>query len=275
MTTHQFTNTHLVIATPCYGGSVFMNYYTSILKFAIEAQKTNLKVSFLIRGGDSLIPRIRNSMTAEFLTMPGTHLLWIDADIGFEPDQIFRLLEADLDVACAIYPLKRINYPEEGIPEAMTKSEFDARYTKYPYNPIPGRVPDERGFIEVLDAPTGMMLIKRSVLDRMKQAYPGLQYLPDFMLGMENVQDRIVNHHYRFFDVMTEETGRYLSEDYAFCRRWQNIGGSVHADIHSNLTHLGHHLFTGSLYESLLLGGNTPTKSEKGGESIAITGKPN
>lgn len=259
-TSDQFKDIRLVIATPCYGGSVFLNYYMSMLNFTIKAQQVGLAVSFLIRGGDSLIPRIRNSMVAEFMTVENaTHLLWIDADIGFNPDQIFRLLLADRDVVAAIYPLKRINFPEGGIPAGMSKAEFDAHYTKYPFNPINGATSDEQGFIEVLDAPTGMMMIKRSVLERMAAAYPGLRYVADEMLGMESVRDQIADFHFRFFDVMTEESGRYLSEDYAFCRRWQNIGGRIYADVNSNLSHQGQHLFTGNLKESLLINGGKQT----------------
>ena len=110
---------------------------------------------------------------------------------------------------------------------------------------------DEQGFIEVLDAPTGMMMIKRAVLEKLCDAYPGLKYTPDHILGMEGIKDAIQDHHYRLFDVMTEENGRYLSEDYAFCRRWQNIGGKIYIDAQSNLSHQGGHLYTGNFLESL------------------------
>jgi hypothetical protein len=238
--------THLVIATPCYGGSVFQNYFLSVLQFASEAQRRNLTVSFIIQGGDSLIPRIRNAMVAEFMQGPGTHLLWIDADIGFKPEQIFRLLEADRDVVCGIYPFKRIDWPEAGVNQNMTKEIFEATYTQYPYNPLKDAVIDEDGFVEVYDAPTGMMMIKRAVFEKMAKAYPGLSYVPDRMIGIP-----VSGFNYRFFDVMTEESGRYLSEDYAFCRRWQNIGGKISADTKSNLSHQGAYLYTGNLSASL------------------------
>jgi hypothetical protein len=62
----------------------------------------------------------------------------------------------------------------------------------------------------------------------------------------------IDNYHYQFFDTMVDETGRYLSEDYAFCRRWQAIGGKIHADMNSCLTHHGQYLYQGNLFESLV-----------------------
>lgn len=243
---------HLVIATPCYGGSVFQNYLMSMLNLNTEALRQNLTISYIIRGGDSLIPRTRNSIVAEFLANDDfTHLLWIDADIGFTVDQVFRLLMIDRDVVAGIYPLKKINWPDV-IPKDMSKADFEAAYTRYPYNTNGTIKIDEYGFMEVLDAPTGMMLIKKSVFARMKEAYPGLRYISDEMLGLEHLKDHLSDNHYRFFDVMTEENGRYLSEDYAFCRRWQNIGGKVYVDTRSKLSHQGGYIYSGDFRASLM-----------------------
>lgn len=251
----NFQNVHVAIATPCYGGQVFQNYLMSLIGLINDAHKSGLRLSFMIRGGDSLIPRTRNSIVAEFLAMDSfTHLLWIDADIGFSVEQIYRLIQVDRDVVAGIYPLKKIMWPAEGVPEGTTEQSFQANYAGFPFNPVGGGTThiDEYGFCEVLDAPTGLMLIKKEVLHKMVRAYPGLQYVADEMPGLEDLKDKIANYHYRFFDVMTEENGRYLSEDYAFCRRWQNIGGKVYADVQSDLSHQGGHLYRGHLYNSLM-----------------------
>lgn len=244
--------THVAIATPCYGGQVFQNYLLSIIKLIYACERYGVTLSFIIRGGDSLIPRTRNSIVAEFMaTDVYTHLLWVDADIGFEPEAVFRLLRADRDVAAGVYPLKRLNFPET-IPEGMNRQQFDARYTRYPFNPVGKTFKiDADGFIEVLDAPTGLMLIKRQVLFTMADAYPDLKIIADDMPGLEHIKDKIKQYDYRFFDVMTETNGRYLSEDYAFSRRWQNIGGKIFIDAASNLTHQGSHIYTGNFLESL------------------------
>ncbi|RYE96385.1 MAG: hypothetical protein EOO77_41060, partial [Oxalobacteraceae bacterium] len=113
LTTEQLKGTHIAVATPCYGGQVFQNYFMSILKLVFNAANNNVALSFIIRGGDSLIPRTRNSIVAEFLaTEQYTHLLWIDADIGFEPEAVFRLVKADRDVAAGVYPMKTQGWPE-------------------------------------------------------------------------------------------------------------------------------------------------------------------
>ncbi len=253
MTLENIDKIHLVVATPCYGGAVFQNYLMSMLNLNTEAQKIGLKISYIIRGGDSLIPRTRNSIVAEFLANKEyTHLLWIDADIGFSVAQVLRLIGANRDVVAGIYPLKKIVWPDI-IPKDMTRKEFEANYTHYPFNSETGSVQiDNEGFMEVLDAPTGLMCIQRGVFDKMRTAYPGLTYVADEMLGLEHVREQLEGNHYRFFDVMTEENGRYLSEDYAFCRRWQKIGGKVYADSRSHLSHQGGHIYTGDFSASLL-----------------------
>lgn len=275
LTPEDLKNQHLVIATPCYGGQVFQNYFMSVLRFVFAANQVGLTISFIVRGGDSLIPRQRNSIVAEFMaTEAYTHLLWIDADIGFEPEQVFRLLLADRPVAGGVYPLKKIVLPET-MPGGMTREHFQALYAHYPFNPVPGAGIDEQGFIEVLDLPTGMMMIKREVFEQMATAYPGLRYKPDFMLGLEDLADKINDYHFRFYDVMTEENGRYLSEDYAFCRRWQKIGGKVFADVQSNLSHQGTHMYQGDFFQSLIAKGivNVPNQAVTAPEAAPETGE--
>ena len=242
---------HICVATPCYGGQVFQNYFLSIISliYAVERRK-DVDISFIVRGGDSLITRSRNSIVAEFLSTPKyTHLLWIDADIGFSPDAVYRLLQSDYDIAAGVYPLKAFTFPDE-IP-AQRKDELLLRYTTYPFNPIGASFKVENGFVEVKDAPTGLMMIKRGVFDKMIESYPELKYKPDHQVGLEKLANQIDNCYYNFFDTFIDETGRYLSEDYAFCRLWQKIGGKVYADAESKLTHQGSHQYQGDFTKML------------------------
>src|ERR1700748_2080913 len=92
----SYVKPHICIATPCYGGQVFQNYFLSIIAliYAVERRK-DIDLSFIVRGGDSLITRSRNSIVAEFLSQPKyTHLLWVDADIGFSPEAVYRLIQS-------------------------------------------------------------------------------------------------------------------------------------------------------------------------------------
>lgn len=243
---------HVAVATPCYGGQVAQNYLLSVIKLVYAAQRHGVLLSFIVRGGDSLIPRTRNSIVAEFMaTEAYTHLLWIDADVGFEPEAVWRLLRADRDVVAGVYPRKWVDWPDR-LPAGMTQAGFEALYARYPFNPLDGRMDiDADGFAEVLDAPAGFMLVRRSVLFRMRDAYPELRVALGELPGLDAVRDRVGEFGYRFFDLLTEPGGRYLSEDYAFCRRWQRTGGKVFVDCRSNLTHQGLQLYVGSFMASL------------------------
>ncbi|MDO5638516.1 MAG: hypothetical protein Q4G28_01445 [Neisseria sp.] len=243
-----------VVMTPSHDGKYFHNYTLSLLNLLASSFHVGLNMQVSLQRGESLITRARNNAVADFLANPQwTHLFWIDSDIGFSPQAAYRLLLSDYDVACGVYPLKYENWPSEGVPAHMTQAQFEAHFTRYTINHnqqnTQGEVVveiGEDGFFEVDEAPTGFMVIKRSVFERLMAAYPGLQYLPDSI----GVGDRGL--HYRFFDVMVDpESRRYLSEDYGFCKLWRDIGGKIHADGQSNLSHQGAKLYRGSFADSL------------------------
>src|SRR5882757_11453718 len=103
---------HLVVATPCFGGQVSSIYASSIfqLQRALRS-KSNVDLKVLMRDGDALITRARANLMTLFLDDPATtHFLFVDADIGFTPDQVFRLIESGADVVAGAYPIKRVNW---------------------------------------------------------------------------------------------------------------------------------------------------------------------
>jgi hypothetical protein len=247
---------HVMFATPCYISAVSMNYVASIFSLTYDAVSRGLPCTLHLHS-ESLIPRGRNKMVLKFLSEPHfTHLFWIDSDIAFSADQVFRLLLADRDIVAGVYPMKSMNWPAEGLPTGMTRHEFETRYTDYPFNPImrDGKVSeyaDSEGFIEVAEAPNGFMAIKRNVFLAMMQRYPELNYVPDG--PPNNPQAKL---HWRFFDCIVDpDSGRYLSEDFAFCRRWRDMGGKIWVDLTCKLGHLGQHMYQGDLAQSLKVQG--------------------
>jgi hypothetical protein len=241
------------IATPSYTGGLTTGYVRGLLGLVGQAYEHGFAMNTRFLDGDSLVTRARNRLAAEFLAdTRWTHLFWIDADIGFEPESALRLLRAGLDVVAGVYPHKIDAWPAQGIeaplPAGSRREDFEARYASFPANLLrhsPAEV-DADGFLEVLDAPTGFMLIARRVLERMAHELPELRYTPDASGHPLLPGSQPTGAHYRFFDVMAEPgNGRYLSEDYAFCRRWQSIGGKVHVDTLARLTHQGHKVYTG------------------------------
>ena len=260
--THALKDIRPYIATPNYGGVLCTTYVRSLLGLVNLVYSHGFSMQTRFLDGDSLITRARNRMVAEFMADPRwTHLFWIDADIGFEPEAALRLLLSGRDVVAGVYPHKIDAWPARGLDEALpagsTRADFEARYASFPANLLAhGAQVDGDGFMEVLDAPSGFMLIARRVFDKMAAALPELRYTPDTAghpLVREGQGEQSLLPHYRFFDVLAEPgNGRYLTEDYAFCRRWQSIGGKVHVDARSRLTHQGHKTYTGDFARALV-----------------------
>src|SRR5437660_6636674 len=103
---------HLKVATPCFGGQVSSIYAGSIfhLQRAVRS-RPNFDLTVMMRDGDALITRARANLVTLFLENPSaTHLLFVDADIGFRPDQVFRLIESGADMVAGVYPIKRVNW---------------------------------------------------------------------------------------------------------------------------------------------------------------------
>ncbi|PIT51104.1 hypothetical protein BHC44_11150 [Snodgrassella alvi] len=243
-----------VIMSPSHDGRYFGNYVQSLLALVAAHTSAGFPIQVFMHQGESLITRARNNCVAEFLAHPEwTHLCWIDTDIGFSPEAFQRLLLADRDIVAGVYPLKYESWPAEGIDAHMTEQQFNATYTRYTINisqadannEVHVQIDDE-GFIELPEAPTGFMVIKRQVFTRLMEAYPELQYQPDSL----GVADH--GYHYRFYDCLVDPvTKRYLSEDFSFCRLWNLLGGKVYVDSRSNLTHMGNKIYQGPFALSL------------------------
>src|SRR5258708_22379865 len=114
---------HLVVATPCYGGVVTQRYMQSVCELMLAATHDNVTVTLELLGNDSMITRARNSLVATTLdNSDATHLMFIDADIGFSPGQVGRMLRFDRDVVAGMYPLKIVHY-DTGVFERVEAGE--------------------------------------------------------------------------------------------------------------------------------------------------------
>ena len=249
---------NVFVATPSYGGLVSTSYVHGLLDLYDTADRHEFGLRINFNSFDSLITRARNTMVAEYLADDRfTHLMWIDGDIGFKGSDIVRLLLADRPVAAGVYPLKTDGWPSEGLPEALpagtTKADFRARFAHYPATATSGAMePDENGFLDVIDAPTGFMLIKREVFLKLASSFPELRYRADLVDRPDHTTGKMAGFHYAFFDTMIDpQFGAYLSEDYAFCRRCAAIGITPAIDTKSNLSHQGSAMFEGDLRRSL------------------------
>ncbi len=234
----------VVIATPCFGGQVGIAYMNSVLRL-MAAVGGRIGLELIQIGGDALVTRARALLAARFLDNPdATHLLFVDGDIAFDAAQFERLFALDQDFAGAMYPAKRIDWPQlvrrmaEGEPAPTAGLQYvgalctgDALRTR-------------GGFATARYAGTGFLLLKRTVLERLIAAHPelafcGIHGTPEFDVDTKN--------RFALFDPMIDpETGMYLSEDFAFCQRWRALGGEIWLDLHSALTHGGTADFVGN-----------------------------
>jgi hypothetical protein len=240
---------HLVVATPCFGGQVSTIYAGSLfhLQRAVRSLP-NLDLTVMMRDGDALITRARANLVTLFLDNPSaTHLLFVDADIGFQPDQVFRLIESGADVVGGIYPIKRVNWDKAKRALQSNPSKAPSAALDYVLEfDDPEKVVVANGFTRVRYVGTGFLMIRRHVLEKMCEhpAYASLQFF------REHSADALAGSLNRFalFECMIDSsTGTYLSEDFAFCKRWTDIGGEIWADLESRLDHVGPSVFHGDL----------------------------
>jgi hypothetical protein len=236
---------HLVIATPCYGGQVAAIWAESLLNLQTACRARGIHLSWLLHGSDALVTRARAELVARFLERPGaTHLLFVDADIGFAPEQVFRLLDFDAEMTAAAYPLKRVDWPRVRRAVEHGNAQSPAAAHRYVYGVEDrARIEARGGFIKARYAGTGFLMIARGALMKLCDAHPELKYT-----GVHAPDDRLKGSPYRFalFECLIDpETGIYLSEDFAFCRRWTALGGEIWIDGRSRLTHVGPVPFVG------------------------------
>jgi len=237
---------NLVVATPCFGGQISVLYAASLFKLQKLVRtygEINLKVVF--KDGDALITRARASLISQFLEDPGaTHLLFIDADVGFEPEQVSRLIECGAEMCAAVYPVKRIDWDKVKSTIEAARPNPAAAALKYVFEvDDPNAVIAKAGFVKVRYAGTGFLMIRRQALERMCMEYPQLQYKRDHSTDAATAS----SNRFALFECMIAEDGTYLSEDFAFCKRWTDMGGEIWVDLKSKLTHVGPMAFCGDL----------------------------
>jgi hypothetical protein len=240
------TQVNLVIATPCFGGQISVLCAASLFKLQKHLRSySELNLKMLFKDGDALITRARASLISQFLDDPGaTHLLFVDADIGFEPEQVLRLIECGADMCAAIYPIKRIDWDKVKKTIEAARPTPAAASLNYVFEvDDPNAVIAQAGFVKVRYAGTGFLMIRRQALERMCARYPQLKYKRDHSIDAATASD----NRFALFECMIADDGTYLSEDFAFCKRWTDMGGEIWADLNSRLSHIGPMAFCGDL----------------------------
>lgn len=194
----------LVIGTPCYGGQVTSLYTQSVLKFQKACfGRGDVQLLSVAQWGDSLLTRARQGIVTQFLANEAaSHLLFVDGDRGFEPDQVFRLLKFDEDFTAAP---RGVDSFEAAGPVRVTRD----------------------GFVKARLVGADLTLLKKSMLKAMVGRHPELRYKSEFATRPDDPR----RWSYALFNCLIDGTsGKFLGEDYSFCRRWTDMGGEIWVD---------------------------------------------
>ena len=242
----------IMVATPVHS-ECSIHYTQALLELQQLCIKNKIKVTFsLVKS--SLVTQGRNLCVAGFLESDFTHLLFIDSDIYFKADSIMEMLKKDKEVLSIPYPLKTMMWDKlyKKIQEGKVEQSSDLK--KW-LNTYPMKVENyediqiDNGVMEVTHSPTGCMMIKRVVFDKMIKAYPDKGIVQKTVINGEYV-DR--PHMWNFFDTLHDPvTKTYMGEDFAFCKRWKDIGGKCYAYVNDTIIHVGEHQYEGCFADEL------------------------
>jgi hypothetical protein len=230
----------------------------------------NIQVEFC--KNDSLVSRARNNLVARAMADKQlTHILFIDADITWEPTSILKLLIADKPIVGGVYPLKHyhwdklvtdpLNPYKSDIIQSWIKTKngsqlkdiiddetfIQNKLLSYNINYLGNYLSIDENLAKVKHTATGFMMIKRSTIENMMKAFPSTKYVDDvhFLKPEEN------EFAYALFDCGVED-GHYYSEDWLFCHRWTKMGGEIFIDVSINLNHTGIEDYKGSYIASIV-----------------------
>lgn len=214
----------IFIATPAYNSQVYSNYTESLLQtcFMLASLNIDFEIKFI---NNQIVTRARNMLSYLFLeNTNNTHMLFIDADILWNPADVKKLIDHDLEFVIGIYPNKKYH---------LNNNKLHLLPSSIIHNEVNNELNNEKSLIKVKHAATGFMMIKRSALERVKHDVE-TYYLPDN--NGKNVEI------YNFFDCNVINND-YLTEDYYFSYLFNKNGGEIYADTSINLHHMGIHQY--------------------------------
>jgi hypothetical protein len=240
---------HLVIGTPAYGGMMCTEYVQSLLALKEACLQYNIKLTCIFLGNESLIQRGRNTIAWHFLNTDATHLMFIDADQKFVPNDIARMIKADKGIIAGAVPMKGINWDKVRQGAVLNHPDLSRLTGIFNVNKLPGHEmmnPNEP--FQVKHVGTGFMLIRRDVFDELAP------HVGWYKNGASSIppEDKV----YDFFKVQNLDN-QLLSEDYNFCHMYREQGGTVWVAPWCDLGHFGAYLFNGQYAQQGALDGTS------------------
>lgn len=253
----------LFLATPMYGGACAGIYTRSVADLSAFCSKHGIHLQLYFLFNESLITRARNYCVDEFVRSPSNHLMFIDSDIGFNPQDVIALMalqsqNEEYDIIGGPYPKKCISW--EKIKHAVDKGVADEDPNvlekfvgDYVFNPKSGTTQIPIGEpVEVLEIGTGFMMVRKDALIKFSEAYSQYSYKPDHVRTEHFDGSREIIQYFQA--EIDPKSKRYLSEDYWFCQKAQEIGIRTWFCPWMQLQHVGSYIFGGSLADLASIG---------------------
>lgn len=205
----------VMIATPAYSGKVDIPYAVALAYTINLLASHNIQVEPRITSSGSLIVAERNHIVQSFWESDCTHLLCIDADLGWPPEAVLAMLNVKKEFVAGVYP---------------ARGDVDAFLFRPELNPN-GSIVTEDHLLKMQYVPAGFMLIARSVIEKMRNKHPKLYYEP---------KDKRNNPApgYCFFNTEVWE-GEFWGEDFVFCRKAREAGVDIWVDPLIQFNHAG------------------------------------
>ena len=254
----------LFVATPMYGGQCAGMFARSIADLSAICAQNGIPLQMYFLFNESLITRARNYCVDEFMRSEAEHLMFIDSDIGFNPHDVIALMalqaneEEKYDIIGGPYPKKCISW--EKIKHAVDKGVADEDPNvlekfvgDYVFNPKSGQGSIQIGEpCEVLEIGTGFMMVTKKALKKFIDSYPQYMYRPDHVRTEAFDGSREIMM--AFQAEIDPKSKRYLSEDYWFCQKAQEIGLKTWFCPWMKMQHVGTYIFGGSLADLASIG---------------------
>jgi hypothetical protein len=234
--------TKILIATPAYGEMFYTPYVSSLVGLQRLMARQKWEMSFISVSYADIVESRNFLLTHWYDKTDATHLLFIDADMGYEAQLVADMVQLDQPVAGVIYPRRQINL-ERLVERAAEGQPFErARAQAHDFIVRRGAKTGQamrNGFVTVDGCGTGLFLIRRDCIAQMLRKMPELTDVSaPKQLPIAKTLDRLI----RAFDPLIAD-GTRLSEDFSFCHRWRQCGGEIWANTTHEVTHVGLHRF--------------------------------
>ena len=208
----------LYIATPSYDGKVTLDYCTSLVKTVKILEGLGIEITIGNKPGDCYIPKARNNLVRNFLETDCTHILFIDADVGWDATKTAKVVQSGYDICLGAYPMK-------------------LDYEKYPIGYLTDNDKPimEGDYLRINMGPTGFMCIKREVFDALDVA----EYMADD------------GHKEKDYFKCGVFQGRWWGEDSDFCRLVISAGFEMWCYTDIDFKHTGVEVWEGNCKRKL------------------------